>query len=264
MSATIENILELTNIVKEFPGVRALDNAKLSVRRGEVHGLVGENGAGKSTLMNVIDGVYTPDAGEIYINGRKVEIKDPLAAQRLGIGFVHQEIALCPDVTVAENLYMAAINSSKAWLVNYKELYAKTAQALESLHFIDPQKNVGELSISNQQVVEIATALSRQAKVLILDEPTNGLDPQGIHEIRSIIQKIASNGTTILLASHLLDAFGRPDSSEVVFQVQDREQTWLDLLAADPTTGEVETLLARGVDGIVTDLPGQLAGWLAR
>ena len=115
-----ELVLEVRGIDKSFPGTKALSKVDFQLRKGEIHAVVGENGAGKSTLMNVIDGVYTPDDGKIFINGHRVHIKDPLAAQKLGIGFVHQEIALCPDVTVAENLYMASINASKAWLVNYK------------------------------------------------------------------------------------------------------------------------------------------------
>ena len=193
-----ELVLEVKGIDKSFPGTKALSKVNFQLRKGEIHAVVGENGAGKSTLMNVIDGVYTPDAGEIYINGHRVHIKDPLAAQKLGIGFVHQEIALCPDVTVAENLYMASINASKAPLVNYKELYAKTAQALESLHPVDPYKNVGDLSISNQQVVEIAKALTLDCRILILDEPTAVLTESETEALFEIMQKLKAQGISII------------------------------------------------------------------
>jgi len=212
-----ELVLEVRGIDKSFPGTQALSKVNFQLRKGEIHAVVGENGAGKSTLMNVIDGVYTPDAGEIYINGRKVEIKDPLAAQRLGIGFVHQEIALCPDVTVAENLYMASINASKAWLVNYKELYAKTAQALESLHFIEPQKKVGELSISNQQVVEIAKALTLDCRILILDEPTAVLTESETEALFRIMKKLRNQDISIIYISHrMAEVFGQCDRVSVL------------------------------------------------
>ena len=214
---TEELVLEVKGIDKSFPGTQALSKVDFQLRKGEIHAVVGENGAGKSTLMNVIDGVYTPDAGEIYINGHQVNIKDPLAAQKLGIGFVHQEIALCPDVTVAENLYMASINTSKALLVNYKELYAKTSRALESLHYIDPQKNVGELSISNQQVVEIAKALTLDCRILILDEPTAVLTESETEALFQIMKTLKDQGISIIYISHrMAEVFGHCDRVTVL------------------------------------------------
>jgi ribose transport system ATP-binding protein len=212
-----ELVLEVKGIDKSFPGTKALSKVNFQLRKGEIHAVVGENGAGKSTLMNVIDGVYTPDAGEIYINGHKVHIKDPLTAQKMGIGFVHQEIALCPDVTVAENLYMASINASKALLVNYKELYAKTARALESLHYVDPHKKVGELSISNQQVVEIAKALTLDCRILILDEPTAVLTESETEALFQIMRKLRDQGISIIYISHrMAEVFGQCDRVSVL------------------------------------------------
>jgi len=217
MRLSEELVLEVKGIDKSFPGTQALSGVNFQLRKGEIHAVVGENGAGKSTLMNVIDGVYTPDAGQIFINGQPVEIKDPLAAQRLGIGFVHQEIALCPDVTVAENLYMASINASKAWLVNYKELYAKTARALESLHPIEPHKKVGELSISNQQVVEIAKALTLDCRILILDEPTAVLTESETEALFQIMHKLRDQGISIIYISHrMAEVFGQCDRVSVL------------------------------------------------
>jgi ribose transport system ATP-binding protein len=214
---TEELVLEVRGIDKSFPGTQALSKVNFQLRKGEIHAVVGENGAGKSTLMNVIDGVYTPDAGEIYINGRKVEIKDPLAAQRLGIGFVHQEIALCPDVTVAENLYMSSINADKAFLVNYKELYAKTARALQSLHPIEPHKKVGELSISNQQVVEIAKALTLDCRILILDEPTAVLTESETDALFQIMKRLRDQGISIIYISHrMAEVFAHCDRVSVL------------------------------------------------
>ena len=214
---TTDLALEVKGIDKFFPGTQALSKVNFQLRKGEIHAVVGENGAGKSTLMNVIDGVYTPDAGEIFINGRKVEIRDPLAAQRLGIGFVHQEIALCPDVTVAENLYMASINTSKAFLVNYGELFAKTAEALQSLHPIDPQKNVGDLSISSQQVVEIAKALTLDCRILILDEPTAALTESETDALFQIMKRLRDQGISIIYISHrMAEVFAHCDRVSVL------------------------------------------------
>jgi ribose transport system ATP-binding protein len=253
-----ELVLEAKGIDKSFPGTKALSKVNFELRKGEIHAVVGENGAGKSTLMNVIDGVYTPDGGEIYINGQKVEIKDPLAAQRLGIGFVHQEIALCPDVTVAENLYMASINASKAWLVNYKELYAKTAQALNSLHPIDPHKKVGDLSISNQQVVEIAKALTLDCRILILDEPTAVLTESETEALFEIMQKLKDQGISIIYISHrMAEVFGQCDRVSVL-----RDGQYIGTYDVDQTnsTEVVNMMVGREIGDLYPAKAGQTEG----
>ena len=118
-----EIVLKISNVSKSFGAIQALRGVDFELRRGEVHAIAGENGAGKSTLMNIIDGILRPDSGEILLNGEPVEITSPARAQELGIGFVHQEIALCPDVTVAENIFMAEINASRKWFMDYPDLY---------------------------------------------------------------------------------------------------------------------------------------------
>ena len=156
-----ENILlEVKGIDKSFGATKALNGMSFQLLKGEVHAIVGENGAGKSTLMNIIAGIFAPDSGEIYIEGKRVEIKNPHEAEKHGIGFVHQEIALCPDVSVAENIFMSEINKNKRFTVNYKKLYDRASKILKPLANINPRKLVADLSISNQQVVEIAKALS--------------------------------------------------------------------------------------------------------
>src|SRR5690606_16295093 len=144
-----------TNVSKAFGAVQALRDVDFELRRGEIHAIAGENGAGKSTLMNIIDGILKPDSGEIAPNGMPVEIGSPARAQKLGIGFVHQEIALCPDVTVAENILMAEINASRSFLIDLKAIEARAREALARLSPIDPAVLVRTLSISNQQLVEI-------------------------------------------------------------------------------------------------------------
>jgi ribose transport system ATP-binding protein len=204
--------LEVQNVDKFFPGTQALSCMNFQLKKGEIHALVGENGAGKSTLMNIIYGIHKKDAGTIFIEGQEVEIKDPLDAQRCGIGFVHQEIALCPDVTVAENLYMASINTSTKTFMNYKGLYQKAGEALKELHYIKPDLKVGDLDISSQQVVEIAKALTLDCKVLILDEPTAVLTETETESLFRIMQKLKSMGISIIYISHrMAEIFGQCD-----------------------------------------------------
>ena len=200
--AAHQPILKITGLVKSFGAVRALRGVDFELRRGEIHALAGENGAGKSTLMNVIDGILKPDSGEIALDGEVVSIKSPAMAQRLGIGLVHQEIALCPDVTVAENIFMAATNSSRALLMNFAELEAKAARILRQLGDIDPAAMVRTLSISQQQLVEIAKALTLECRVLILDEPTAALTERETRLLFQIMHRLAAQGISIIYISH--------------------------------------------------------------
>ncbi len=214
---TEEFVLEVKDIDKSFPGTKALSGVNFQLRKGEIHALVGENGAGKSTLMNVIDGIHRLDAGEIFINGVKVDIRSPLDAQECGIGFVHQEIALCPHVTVAENVYMAAINTSKKLFVKYKDLYKKTADVLRPLSRIKPDMQVGDLSISNQQVVEIAKALTLDCKILIFDEPTAALTENETEALFHIMQELKKQGISIIYISHrMAEVFAECDRVSIL------------------------------------------------
>jgi ribose transport system ATP-binding protein len=200
--AAQEPILKITGLVKSFGPIRALRGVDFELRRGEIHALAGENGAGKSTLMNVIDGILAPDSGTIELDGQMVTIKSPAMAQKLGIGFVHQEIALCPDVSVAENIFMATTNSSRAPLMNYAALQARAADILRRLGDIDPAAMVRTLSISQQQLVEIAKALTLDCRVLILDEPTAALTEREAKVLFEIMHKLASQGISIIYITH--------------------------------------------------------------
>jgi ribose transport system ATP-binding protein len=208
-----EYILEARGITKSFPGTKALADVDFRLRGGEVHALVGENGAGKSTLMNIIDGVLAPDGGEILVEGRKVAVRNPSEAQRLGIGFVHQEIALCQHVSVAENVFMSHINTGKSPFVDFRRLRRMTAELLRPLDArIDPSSLVGSLSISSQQVVEIAKALSNQCKILILDEPTSSLTENEAEALFRIIRELKKTGIGIIYISHrMAEIFGECD-----------------------------------------------------
>ena len=197
-----EVILSMTNIHKAFGPVRALRNAAFELRRGEIHALAGENGAGKSTLMHIIDGILQPDGGEILLDGKPVKISSPNAANRLGIGFVHQEIALCPEISVAENMFMSQTGQSRSWFMNYRDLERQAAIVLREIGDIDPTRRAGDLSISQQQIVEIAKALTLDCRILILDEPTAALTETEAQTLFRIMRRLAERGIAIIYISH--------------------------------------------------------------
>lgn len=197
-----EPVLTINRVTKHFGPVKALTDVDFTLERGEVHALCGENGAGKSTLMNIIAGVLQPNEGEIRVDGKVVRISSPAAAQSLGIGLVHQEVALCPDVTVAENMFMAATNRRRAPLMNYRALERGAQAVMDRLAAIDVRRKVADLPISSQQLVEIAKALTLDCRVLILDEPTAALTETEAQQLFSIIRDLRANGISIIYISH--------------------------------------------------------------
>ena len=197
-----QTVLNISKISKSFGATQALNAVDFELRTGEIHALAGENGAGKSTLMNIIDGIHQPDSGDIYIHGEKVNISSPAEAQKMGIGFVHQEIALCPDITVAENIFMAQTNASKSILMNYNDLHTRAREVFAQLSPIDPGTLVKNLSISNQQLVEIAKALTLDCRILILDEPTAALTETEAQVLFRIMKNLTANGISIIYISH--------------------------------------------------------------
>lgn len=206
-------LLQLQDISKSFGAIRALQGAELELRAGEIHALAGENGAGKSTLMNIIDGILQPDSGEIRINGTRVRIDSPAQAQRLGIGFVHQEIALCSDISVAENIFMAQTAQTRGKLVDPAALAERARAVLAPLADIDPRLPAGRLSISQQQLVEIAKALTLDCRILILDEPTAALTEHEAQKLFAILRDLAARGIGIIYISHRMAE---------IFQICDR------------------------------------------
>ncbi len=198
-----EYCLEVENITKIFPGTKALSSVKLQVKAGEVHALVGENGAGKSTLMNIISGVFPPEEGTIMFQGQPVRFSSPCEAQAAGVGFVHQELALCPHISVAENIYIGRYDTGAFGFINRKKLYADTAELLKRFKTnIRPEELVGDLNIADQQIVEIAKSLSLQCKLLILDEPTSSLSDTETEILFSIIRNLRNKGISVLYISH--------------------------------------------------------------
>lgn len=221
----------MENIVKTFPGVRALNNAAITVRAGEVMGFMGENGAGKSTLMNVLGGVFPADSGDIYIEGKKVEIHSIHESQALGVAFIHQELALEPYMTIAENIFLGREIKNSLGMVSKDKMAEAARPFLErvGLH-IDPNEYVGRLSLGQQQMVEIAKSFSLNAKILILDEPTSSLSEKEVDILFKTVRDLRAQGMAIIFITHkmaevfqLCDAvtimrdgefMGRRDSSE--------------------------------------------------
>ena len=251
-------VLEVRGIEKSFGATKALRGVNFSLRRGEIHALVGENGAGKSTLMNIIAGVFQADAGEILIDGKQVQIKNPHEAQKLGIGFVHQEIALCPHVTVAENIFISEINNSKKFTVNYKQLYERAAEILRPLADIDPRAIVGDLSVSNQQVVEIARALSTNCKILILDEPTSTLTESESVALFRIMKSLKEKGIGIIYISHRMsEVFGECDRVSIL-----RDGTYIGTYDISQTSPKevVSRMVGREIGDMYPEKNGNASG----
>ncbi len=197
----------MEGIEKSFPGVHALTQCRFELRPGEVHAVCGENGAGKSTLMKILAGVYGKDAGRIFYKGKEVEVPTPRAAQDLGISMIHQELNLMPHLTVAQNIYIGREpRRGVQFMLDDKAVNAKTQQLLDMLHLnLDPRAKVSDLTVAKQQMVEIAKALSFNAEVLIMDEPTAALTDTEIDDLFRIIRDLRTKGVGIVHISHRLE-----------------------------------------------------------
>ena len=198
-----EYCIKVEGISKRFPGTKALSDVHIEVKAGEVHAIVGENGAGKSTLMNIISGVLQPDEGRIVFQGEEVRFANPNEAQSAGIGFVHQELALCQHISVAENIYMGRYETGAFGFLKRKQLYADVTDLLKIFKTnIKPERRAGDLNIADQQIVEIAKAISLDCKLLILDEPTSSLSDSETEILFNIIRKLKNDGISVLYISH--------------------------------------------------------------
>jgi len=197
-------VIEMLNIRKEFPGIVANDNITLQVKKGEIHALLGENGAGKSTLMNVLFGLYQPEQGEIRVEGKKVEINDPNAANRLGIGMVHQHFMLIDTFTVAQNIVLGS-EPKKGLKIDMKKAIREVQELSDRYGLqVDATAKISDISVGMQQRVEILKTLYRGANVVILDEPTAVLTPQEIKELIVILRTLIKEGKSIILITHKL------------------------------------------------------------
>ncbi len=201
-------ILEMKGITKKFPGVTALDQVDLQVRRGSIHALIGENGAGKSTLMKILNGVYSATEGEIYMNGEKLTISGVKDAQAKGISIIFQEFNLINTLTVAENIFLGRYNGKST--IRWKELNVQAQELINSLGFsFESTRVVGTLSTAEKQLVEICKALSLHSQIIVMDEPTSSLTEKDVDMFFPIIEKLKADGITVIYISHKLDEIYR-------------------------------------------------------
>ena len=223
--------LEMRGVCKSFPGVKALDHAQLCLRPGTVHALMGENGAGKSTLMKCMFGIYSMDEGEVFYEGQKVSIKDPLEALNMGIAMVHQELQPIPARTIGENIFLGRYPMKKFLgiipVVDHDKMYAETEKLLEKVRMnFDPRQMLGELSVSQMQSVEIAKAVSANCKVLILDEPTSSLTSNEVEALFRIIEDLKADGVAIVYISHKMDEILRISDEVTIMRDGQYIGTW--------------------------------------
>jgi monosaccharide-transporting ATPase len=201
----------MSGIHKSFPGVKALQDVRFTLRKGEIHSLMGENGAGKSTLIKVLTGVYEKDAGQLTIDGETIHFRSPQEAQNFGIGTVYQEITLCPNLTVAENTF---IGRGKYTFVNWKEMNARTKELLDSLGIpARPTQQLSDCSLAVQQMIAIARAIDMDCRILVLDEPTSSLDEDEVQKLFALMRELKSRGVGIIFVTHFIDQ---------VYEISDR------------------------------------------
>jgi len=208
-------VLKMENIIKTFPGVVALDDVSIELYKGEVLGILGENGAGKSTLIKILAGNYIKDSGSIFVDGKKFEIKNPSEAMASGIRVIYQELNSLNNLTVAENIFVGEqLVKGPFKIVDWKAMNKRAAEILKELNVeLDPNAIIGDLSISEKQVVEIAKAISKEAKILVMDEPTAALSEEETQSLFKIIQTLKSRGVSIIYISHRL---------KEIFEITDR------------------------------------------
>src|SRR3974390_2515583 len=245
-------LFELRGICKQFPGVRALDDVSFEIRAGEVHMLLGENGAGKSTLMKVLCGAYLPEAGSFFLDGAPIAIASPADARRIGIAVIFQEFTLVPYLDIAHNIFLGReFRHRIPGLIDRKRIYAEAQRVLDAIGFdIDPRTPVHRLGIAQQQMVEIAKALSQDARILVMDEPTAALSDRETELLFAMIERLKKKGVAIIYISHRLSE---------VFALGDRITVLRDgrkiasLLPSETTPDKLVTLMVgREVDATYT------------
>ncbi len=256
-------ILELNHISKQFPGVKALNDVHFEMNTGEVHALLGENGAGKSTLIKIISGVYTPDTGTMRLDGQEVHFNDPREAQSKGIATIYQELSLYPELTVAENIFMGHAPRRK-WgpvsVVDWNAMYERARELLASLniHDLDVKRKVSSLTVGNRQRVEIAKALSLNARVLIMDEPTAALTETDVQRLFDIVRLLKARNVGIIYISHRLqEVFELTDRVTVL-----RDGQYVDTRQVSETTEDdlVRMMVGRTISELFPKLPTEVKG----
>ncbi len=242
-----ENILEVEHLSKRFPGVVALDDVELRVKTGTVHALMGENGAGKSTLMKVLNGMYKPDSGVIRFKGEPITIQDTRSAILNGISMIHQELSPIPQMTVAENIFLGREPIGPLGLINYKRLKEMTQELLDRLSIrIDPSVKVVNLSVANIQLIEIAKAISYNADLIIMDEPTSAITEREVEDLFKIIRALRDGGKSIIYITHKMDEVFHIADYVTIF----RDGKYIGTDKADSITKQVliEKMVGRALD----------------
>lgn len=247
MLASKEVFLQLKNVTKEYPGVKALKNVSLDVRRGEVHGLLGENGAGKSTLIKVLSGAIRPNGGEIIIEGTSYSYITPALSESLGIGVVYQEFNLMPAMTVAENIFIGQEHTKYNIIYDKKKMVQRTKEIFDDMGIsIDPNAKIRSLSVAYQQLTEIAKAISRNLKILVMDEPTAPLTNAEVDTLFKVVRRLKEKGIAIIFISHRM---------EEIYMLTDRVSVLRDgnyVITADTNSIDRETLIRHMIDRQLT------------
>lgn len=251
-------ILELNNISKKFPGVQALNDVHFDVYPAEVHALVGENGAGKSTLIKIISGVHRPDTGEMRLAGEAVHFNSPHDAQQKGIATIYQELSLYPELSVAENIFMGHAPRNRFGMVDWPKMRREARDFLASLEIfdLDVTRKVGTLTVGNRQRVEIAKALSLNARILIMDEPTSPLTESDVEQLFRIVRLLRARGVSIIYISHRLqEVFDLADRVTVL-----RDGQYINTKKVSDTSEDdlINMMVGRTIDNLFPKLPAEL------
>lgn len=210
MKQEAKMVLELKNISKSFPGVKALDHVSFSVREGTVHVLAGENGAGKSTLIKIINGLYVADEGDLFLNGKKITVHNPRYMNSIGVATIHQELSPVLDLTIAENIFLGRAPLSKIGTVQWKKMYAQAQKLIDDFGFhYDAKRTMRSLTVSDMQIIEIIKAISVNAKVIIMDEPTSSITESEVEVLHDKIRMLKKQGISFIYISHKLDEIGQ-------------------------------------------------------
>ncbi|WP_245298811.1 sugar ABC transporter ATP-binding protein [Pseudotabrizicola sediminis] len=247
-------LVRMTGIDKHFPGVHALRSAQFDLHPGEVHALMGENGAGKSTLMKVLSGIYQPDGGTVEVSGEPATINGPRAAQALGIGIIHQELALMNDLTVAQNIFIGREPRRSFGRLDEAKLNADAQTIFAQMKVrIDPRAEVRTLSVARQQMVEIAKALSFRSRILIMDEPTAALNDAETNELFAIIRGLKAEGVGIVYISHKMDEIRRISDRVTIM----RDGAYVGTVSAADTPIEtiISMMVGRALESVHVDIP---------
>lgn len=263
MDTSAAPVLELDNIVKVFPGVRALSNVSLSLYPGQVTALVGENGAGKSTVVKILTGIYQPDEGTIRIDNNAIRLQKPQDAAHAGITAIHQETVLFDDLSVAENIFIGHAPSARFGLIDWRLMNDQATQLLERIGAtINPATRLRDLGIANKHLVAIARALSIDARVVIMDEPTAALSHKEIEELYTLVEQLKADGKSILFISHKFDEIFRIADRFTVFR--DGEQVGDGLIEETDSNTLVELMVGRSVEGVFPPRTNKLGKTIMR